>query len=130
MVDQHHHISAKTVPELRNLLIERGISCNEYIKFTLVRLAQVALELQLPVIAAKDDYKVMNLKRRTIRSLAGEEIVAADKTTIISRFTKDLKELPCLEICNVLIYLLRCSAWSNNSLKNYRQDNSYKLYKD
>lgn len=30
----------------------------------------------------------------------------------------------------MLIYLLRSSAWSDNRLKNYRQDNGYKLYKD
>lgn len=30
----------------------------------------------------------------------------------------------------MLIYLLRCSAWSDNRLKNYRKDNGYKLYKD
>lgn len=77
-------------PRMRYLFREGGISCNEYRKYTLVRLAEVAIEVQLPVIVEKNDDKVMNLKRRTIRSLSGEEIVAPHMTTIIRGFAKDL----------------------------------------
>lgn len=71
-------------------------------------------ERQLPGIVTRDEYTVINLKRRTV-SLAGKEIVAPDVTIVpIISFTKNLKELHCLKICDVFIY----SAWLDNRLKN------------
>lgn len=97
------YVSAETVQELRIFFffLERDIGVLIVIRNILVKLAEVALELQLPVIFEEDDCKITNLKWRTIRSLAGDEIVCQDITTIISRFTKDLKERLCLEICDV-----------------------------
>jgi hypothetical protein len=53
------------VPELKNFLKCRGITCSLARKAGLVRLCELALELKLEVIA-KDDYFDMDSSRKTV----------------------------------------------------------------
>lgn len=122
------NFATKTVPELRQFLSQRGISCYEYRKLKLVRLAEVAFELNLDVITPEDDYKDVLTKRRTIKNHDGSFSVAPDLDKV--NWSTDLKNLPFTEMADLLIYFIRKGEWSDTRLKNYRQDNGYKLFKD
>lgn len=56
------------VPELREFLQKRGVNCSLSKRIGLVRLCELAVELNLEMIVKCDlnDYKVMDLKRRTV----------------------------------------------------------------
>lgn len=56
------------VPEFRTFLQERGVNGSLSKQIELVRLCELAVELNLEIIVKYDlnDYKVMDLKRRTV----------------------------------------------------------------
>ena len=99
------NFAMKTVPELRQFLSQRGISCYEYRKLKLVRLAEVAFELNLDVITPEDDYKDVLTKRRTIKNHDGSFSVAPDLDKV--NWSTDLKNLPFTEMADLLIYFIR-----------------------
>lgn len=56
------------VPEFRAILQERGVNGSLIKQIELVRLCELAVELDLEIIAKYDvnDYKVMDLKRKKV----------------------------------------------------------------
>ena len=100
--------------------MRRGVTCSIYRKEHLVRLCEIAVELDLEVVQTEDDYKDMDLSRRTVDN----DIILPDVTTI-NDWTEDLKTLPYIESYDILIYLMQICEWSENRLSNYRSANGY-----
>jgi len=120
---QHMH-----VPSLKGFLTERGITCSLYRKQHLVRLCEIAVELDLEVVDTKDDYKDMDLSRRTI-NLNGSTYIIPEVTSIQDiDWTSDLREMSMLESYNIVIYLMQVCQWNESRLSNYKNDNGFKLF--
>lgn len=117
------------LPELRNFLKQRGIQHSTQRKENLIRLAEVANDLQFPVQEA-DDYKDLSVSRRTVTDRkTNKTVVLPDITTIsVDKWKTDLKTLPSLEMGDIMVYLLGNCGWLNERLKQYKQDNGYLLY--
>ena len=89
------------VPDLKYFLNQRGISCSFERKIELVRLCELARELNLEVLAidGNADYEVMDTKRRTIVK-NGENIIICSPSSI-KVWNKDLRSMPNLQPCDV-----------------------------
>ncbi|KAK3098896.1 hypothetical protein FSP39_024075 [Pinctada imbricata] len=83
--------------------------------------------MDLEILSQDDDYEVMDTKRRTIQSESGEEVVL-DRVTDIVDWYKNLSTLPNIEHYDVLIYLLHYCKWPEQRLKNFKNDNGYRLF--
>ena len=121
------NFNAWNVPELKRYLSDRGISCSLQRKIDLLRLCELANEIDLEILSQEDDYDVMDRKRRTIVTEKRDEVVL-EKVTEIQEWNKDLRSLPDIEYCDILIYLLQYCKWPEQRLKNYKNDNGYRLF--
>ena len=83
--------------------------------------------MDLEILSQDDDYEVMDTKRRSIQSESGEEVVL-DRVTDIVDWYKNLSTLPNIEHYDVLIYLLHNCKWPEQRLKNFKNDNGYRLF--
>jgi deoxyribodipyrimidine photolyase len=54
------------VPDLKEYLQDRGITCHLYRKHELVKLCELAQELDLEKITSTNDYELSQVNRRTI----------------------------------------------------------------
>ncbi|CAG2244721.1 unnamed protein product [Mytilus edulis] len=114
------------VPDLKTFLTKRGITCSLYRKQQLVRLCEIAVELQLEVTQTQDDYKDMDSFRRTVE-VNGAKYVLPEITTVLN-WKSDLRDLPLIESYDILIYLMKVGQWNESRLSNYRRDNGFNLY--
>ena len=117
------------VPQLKQYLQDRGVSCSFYRKHDLVRLCQIANEINLEVIDGSfdgDQYKSFDIGRRTV-NIDNEKIVL-DEVEGVKGWTKNLASLPDIEIGDVLVYLLKYCGWDDGRMKRYRFDNGHKLF--
>ena len=111
------------VPELRQYLQERNISCSLYNKLHLIRLCEIADELKLEVVD-HDDYKVMDLTRRT---LPDGSILPEFST--IQNWNGDLRNTPEIQTCDILVYFMSSCAWDARRLREFKSENGYRLYR-
>ena len=88
------------IPELKNYLHERGVTCTIGRKPDLVRLCELAEELNLEIIPADDggDYQVMDTKRRTVQLLGNN--VELPSPTVVNSWQKTL-----CQIYNLMMFL-------------------------
>lgn len=115
------------VPDLKTFLHDRGISCSLSRKHELLRLCELAVELELETVSlCVDDYEQMDTKRRTILTDGGEIVIP--KLSHVTGWSACLSELPDIDYCDILIYLMRWCMWGENRLKSYRNDNGYRLF--
>ncbi|XP_071142126.1 uncharacterized protein [Mytilus edulis] len=114
------------IPDLKTFLTKRGITCSLYRKQQLVRLYEIAVELQLEVTQTQNDYKDMDSFRRTVE-VNGAKYVLPEITTVLN-WKSDLRDLPLIESYDILIYLMKVGQWNESRLSNYRRDNGFNLY--
>ncbi|XP_069116847.1 uncharacterized protein [Argopecten irradians] len=114
------------VPELKNFLQERGISCSLSRKHELLRLCELAFELKLETLISPDDYEQMDEKRRTV--VTDEDTVVVPELSKVTGWSACLKCLPDIDSCDTLIYLMRFCKWGEDRLRAYKNDNGYRLF--
>ncbi|KAK3085229.1 hypothetical protein FSP39_000245 [Pinctada imbricata] len=114
------------VPDLSNYLKERGISVSLRRKNEIVRLCELANELQLEVISSNNDFQDMDISRRTV--LNGEEKVVVDDISTIIDWATSLSNLPDIDFCDIFLYLMNSCKWDDERLKNYKNDNGHRLF--
>ena len=107
------------IPDLKEYLQHRairGITCHLYRKHELVKLCELAgkTELDLEKIASTNDYELSQVNRRTITENGVTQVVCEIGQVRI--WSSDLKLLPNIEQCNILIYLLKKCDWNDDMI--------------
>ena len=112
-----------TVPKLKQVLRERGIPSTGYKKAALLQLAKEGIQLYDPL---DSDDREKSVKERT--TIKGVTLPSPDSCVI--SITDNLKDLPPTSLTDLLIYLrVRCK-WGDDRLRNYKQDDGYKMHLD
>lgn len=116
------------VQEFRAFLQERGVNSSLSKQIELVRLCELAVELNLEIIAKYDvnDYKVMDLKRKKVE-LNGVNLVVPSPTKV-KTLEKHLGNLSDIHTCDILIFLMTYYKWDNQRLQTYKKDNGFRLF--
>lgn len=99
---------------MREILQERGVNCPlSQNKFELVLFCELSVELNLEIIARYDvnDYKVMDLKRRTVE-VNGVNVVIPSPTEM-KTWQSHLDYLPDTHTYDILIFLVIYCMWDN-----------------
>jgi hypothetical protein len=129
MAAERHHL--KTVPQLKEFLKERGIQTSIYRKENLIRLAEAATEMKIqPEERSLQSKRGLDLQRRTVEVGTDESsvtVVLPDVNRLAS-WKCELKNLPKIEMGDIMVYLMTKCGWGTNRLKSYKDDNSFKLY--
>ena len=100
------------VPDLKEYLQHRGITCHLYRKHELVKLCELAQELDLEKITSTNDYELSQVNRRTITENGVTQVVCEIGQVPI--WSSDLKLLPNIEQCDIRYYLLKRCDWNND----------------
>ncbi|XP_062577470.1 uncharacterized protein LOC134239315 [Saccostrea cucullata] len=116
------------VPDLKNYLQERGIQCSLARKLDLVRLCELAHELNLEILTADSHGEYVDFDTRHRSVNIGSEVVILDQVSQVSNWNKDLSQIPDVESFDVLVYLTQKCGWNSARLSNYKQDNGYRLH--
>ncbi|XP_076098430.1 uncharacterized protein LOC143068342 [Mytilus galloprovincialis] len=111
----------KNVPEIKQFLKNRGVKTTGYKKSKLVELAEEA-ELQKIPAFEPDNYIFANKIRRTV-----DGVELPHPKTVID-WSDDLNTIPIIEAFDVNHYLKNICNWTNERLKGYKNDNSYRLH--
>jgi hypothetical protein len=114
------------VPDLKEYLQHRGITCHLYRKRDLVKLCELSQELNLEKITSTNDYELSQVNRRTITENGVTQVVC--EIGQVSIWSSDIKLLPNIEQCDILVYLLKKCDWNGDRLKLYKKDNGYALF--
>ena len=112
-----------TVPQLKKILRDRGISSTGYRKAELVKLVKEGVELYEPL--GEDDRDKSLVHRITIN---GTTLPTPDSCVL--SITDDLKALPSITLTDLLIYLRIKCKWGDERLRNYKEDDGHKMHKD
>ncbi|XP_076095702.1 uncharacterized protein LOC143066777 [Mytilus galloprovincialis] len=119
----------QNVNNLKGFLQKRGVTCYFYRKDHLVKLCDLALELQLPILNEENDVEpditISSLTRRTL-VIGGKEVIAPEVSSVV--WSVDLRFIPNIEIGDILVYMLNYCGWSGDKLKSYKRDNGYQLF--
>ena len=122
-----HEVRNMKVPELRNFLKTRNVTCGKCTKAQLIELAVLTLELNVRAIAV-DDFETSLEERRTV-AVDGRKVVLPDPSKI-THWDDNLKMLPNFEIADVFVYLISVCCWTTSRLKRYKHDRGYRLFQD
>jgi hypothetical protein len=95
-------------------------------KHELVKLCDLAQELDLEKITSTNDYEISQVNRRTITENGVTQVVC--EIGQVSIWSSDIKLLPNIEHCDILIYLLKKCDWNDDRLKLYKKYNGYALF--
>ena len=87
-------------------------------KHELVKLCDLAQELDLEKITSTNDYEISQVNRRTITENGVTQVVC--EIGQVSIWSSDIKLLPNIEHCDILIYLLKKCDWNDDRLKLYK----------
>jgi hypothetical protein len=86
----------------------------------------LAQELDLEKITSTNDYEISQVNRRTITENGVTQVVC--EIGQVSIWSSDIKLLPNIEHCDILIYLLKKCDWNDDRLKLYKKYNGYALF--
>ena len=125
------NINSMLKPQLKDFLIERGMTVSDYSVHQLRELAQKAVELNLPVLRSPDD-SIEFLRRRSCVIIDGKIVnfpVVSSKE--LNKWSDDLRKIPDFTQADVFVYLLSKAntEWSPARLQNYKFERGYKLHK-
>ena len=118
-------------PQLKQFLIDRGMSVSDYSVHQLRELAKKAVDLELPVLRTPDDTKEF-LRQRSRVIIDGKIIeFPTVSSQDLNKWSDDLKLIPIFTQADVFVYLLsKANAeWSPARLQNYKSERGYRLYK-
>lgn len=115
------------VPELREFLQERRVNCSLSKNIELVWLCELAVELNLEIIAkyVVNDYKVMDLKR-TVKVIGVYVVILS--LTEMKTWQKHISNLQDIHTYAILIFLMTYCTWDNQRLQTYKNDNGFQLF--
>ena len=125
------NINSMLKPQLKDFLIERGMTVSDYSVHQLRELAQKAVELNLPVLRSPGD-SIEFLRRRSCVIIDGKIVnfpVVSSKE--LNEWSDDLRKIPDFTQADVFVYLLSKAntEWSPARLQNYKFERGYKLHK-
>ena len=121
MASSSHSLEDKLAPELKLYLSDRGIKTSGYRKAELLSLAKEAKEQRISP-KSSDDYVVSSKRRRTVGD------ILLPHPSSLSCWTDDLSKIPVIESFDVQFYLKETCLWTNDRLKSYKNDSSYRLH--
>jgi hypothetical protein len=93
------------VPDLKEYLQHRGTACYLYRKHELVKLCELAQELDLEKITSTNDFELSQVNRRTITENGVTHFVCEIGQVPI--WSSVLKRLPNIEQCDIL-FIKKC----------------------
>ncbi|XP_070545560.1 uncharacterized protein [Ptychodera flava] len=128
MASTMDNIRTMRVPELRDFLASRGITCNNARKDKLVQLVELAIELDIRPIEP-DDREISSKRRRTVVDARNRPITLPDPAQI-RNWDSNLCSLPPIVITDVMIYLWDVCQWTRERMAQYRKDNGHLLFAD
>lgn len=107
------------VPAFRAILQERGVNSSLSKQIELVRLCELAVELNLEIIAKYDvnGYKVMDLKGKKVE-VNGVNVVIPSPTKV-KTLEQYLGNLSDIHTCDIFIFLMIYYKWDNQRLQTY-----------
>ncbi|XP_070557660.1 uncharacterized protein [Ptychodera flava] len=112
-------------PQLRNLLTSRGLTCNDASKEKMVRLAELAIELDIRAIQHDDRQR----RRLSKDDLSGRKKPATlPNPETITEWDSNLRSLPPIVIADVMIYLWDTCQWTRDRMAKYRKDSGHRLF--
>ena len=93
-------------PQLKQFLIDRGMSVSDYSVHQLRELAKKAVDLELPVLRTPDDTKEF-LRQRSRVIIDGKIIeFPTVSSQDLNKWSDDLKLIPIFTQADVFVYLL------------------------
>lgn len=113
------------VPALKHYLSKKGITTSIYRKSHLIRLCELAREINLEDQDTDDDYISMDIRRRTV----GDRTLPSVSEVKSSDWSGDLKLMPDIYTADVFVYLINI-GWDQHRLHSYRTDKGYLLYQN
>ena len=118
-------LTKKTVPELKKILSQRGVSTTGKRREELLTLARKAVELY--DAREECDHEDSERKRRRVIHDDGTIVDLHGKTVT---WTSKLKDLPAITCSDIFAYLLVECKWSSQRLKQHRKDDGYMMYRE
>jgi hypothetical protein len=118
------------VPELKAFLKARGMTVSDYKKNELLRLAEIAVELNLPVLAmlVDDTVKTKSTSRTSSLDSSGN-VVHIPKVEHISQWSSELSSIPEIEQTDVFVYLVQ-GGWGSDKLRQWKGCHGNRLQQD
>ena len=116
-------INSKSVPELKQFLTDRGIKTTGYKRNELRDLANEALEQSITTKSQLNDDSKVVLERRTVNGKTFPHPSLSD-----IKWNDNLYDIPTIESFDVQYYLKMKCGWTNERLKSYKNDHSYRLH--
>ena len=110
------------LPEIKRFLSERGVKTTGYRKNELKDIAREVIRQKISPKAENDQVK-QDLSRRTVNGVTYPHPFL---DTI--KWSENLSNLPNVESFDVQHYLKHSCLWTNERLKSYKGDNSYRLH--
>ncbi|CAG2213731.1 unnamed protein product [Mytilus edulis] len=98
----------------------RLIAATQYNERKLIELAEYAHELNLEIIE-EDYYKDLCKERRRNSTKEGQAHYVID----VKDWTIDIRGMPSVKTGDVMIYLRSTCQWSDDRLRNYKQENGF-----
>ena len=93
------------LPQLKKYLQDRGISCSDHKKTTLIELCTKSDELHLPVFKTPDTYHESVQSRQTV-VIEGETVALPSVDCSDLQWSEDLTHLPDLDWPQIIVYLM------------------------
>ena len=114
------------VPQLKKYLQDRGISCSDHKKSTLIELCTKSDELHLPVIKTPDTYHESVQSRQTV-VIKGETVKLPSVDCSDLQWSEDLTHLPDLDWPQIIVYLMENCGWTTQNIADYKNTRGYAL---
>jgi hypothetical protein len=115
------------VPELNKYLHARGITTTSYKVADLRCLSGLAHEMNLDIVESSIDHAKDLKSRRTVKVIDGV-FELPDPYLLSKHWSSDLTYVPDTDMPDVLTYLVSKCGWSNERLRNFRNDKGFRLF--
>ena len=121
------NINSMLKPQLKQFLIERGMTVSDYSVHQLRELAEKAIDLKLPVLKTPDDTR--DFLRQRSRVIVDGKIIEFPTVSSqeLNKWSDDLRQIQVFTQADVFVYLLS-KEWSPARLQNYKSERGYRLY--
>ncbi|XP_062568705.1 uncharacterized protein LOC134230856 [Saccostrea cucullata] len=123
MAENESFLVQKSLPDLKKFLTDRGIRVSGYRKHELLDLAREACRQNLQPKCDLAQDSADRLKRRTVHG-----VTYPHPSSPNIKWDDCLDKIPSIEAYDIQYYLKTSCLWTNERLKNYKSDNSYRLH--
>ncbi len=111
------------VPELREVLKQRGVPSSNKLKDELLELSKKAVKVYKPIEPC--DHENSEHARRKVITTKGHEVDLYGRKV---NWSTNLKNLPDLTLSHVFRYCVGHCGWTTERLCNYTADDGYRMF--